>query len=60
MNHVDGTLEESEILITSNRKQREPSFFKALVRTFGPYFLIGSFLKIIQDLLSFVNPQLLR
>ncbi|XP_066469734.1 ATP-binding cassette sub-family C member 3 isoform X2 [Tiliqua scincoides] len=58
-NHVDGTLEESEILISSNRKQSEPSFLKALLRTFGPYFLIGSFLKLIQDLLSFVNPQLL-
>uniref|UniRef100_A0A8C9FWN7 ABC-type glutathione-S-conjugate transporter n=1 Tax=Pavo cristatus TaxID=9049 RepID=A0A8C9FWN7_PAVCR len=38
---------------------KKPSFLKALMRTFGPYFLIGSFFKLIQDLLSFVNPQLL-
>uniref|UniRef100_A0A8C3LXD3 Canalicular multispecific organic anion transporter 2 n=1 Tax=Chrysolophus pictus TaxID=9089 RepID=A0A8C3LXD3_CHRPC len=41
------------------RHNRKPSFLKALMRTFGPYFLIGSFFKLIQDLLSFVNPQLL-
>uniref|UniRef100_A0A8D0ED93 ABC-type glutathione-S-conjugate transporter n=1 Tax=Salvator merianae TaxID=96440 RepID=A0A8D0ED93_SALMN len=41
------------------KQQKEPSFLKALIRTFGPYFLIGSFFKLIQDLLAFVNPQLL-
>uniref|UniRef100_A0A8C0BWW9 Canalicular multispecific organic anion transporter 2 n=1 Tax=Buteo japonicus TaxID=224669 RepID=A0A8C0BWW9_9AVES len=41
------------------KHNRKPSFLKALLRTFGPYFLIGSFFKLIQDLLSFVNPQLL-
>uniref|UniRef100_A0A8C9FWX8 ABC-type glutathione-S-conjugate transporter n=1 Tax=Pavo cristatus TaxID=9049 RepID=A0A8C9FWX8_PAVCR len=35
------------------RHSRKPSFLKALMRTFGPYFLIGSFFKLIQDLLSF-------
>ncbi|KAJ6660365.1 hypothetical protein lerEdw1_017788 [Lerista edwardsae] len=59
MNHVDDTQEESEVLMSSNLKQAEPSFLKALLRTFGPYFLIGSVFKLIQDLLSFVNPQLL-
>uniref|UniRef100_A0A670IZ84 ATP binding cassette subfamily C member 3 n=1 Tax=Podarcis muralis TaxID=64176 RepID=A0A670IZ84_PODMU len=58
-NHVGDGLEETEILISSNTKQKEPSFLKALLRTFGPYFLIGSFFKLIQDLLSFVNPKLL-
>uniref|UniRef100_A0A8B9FL41 Canalicular multispecific organic anion transporter 2 n=1 Tax=Amazona collaria TaxID=241587 RepID=A0A8B9FL41_9PSIT len=41
------------------KHNRKPSFLKALLRTFGSYFLIGSFFKLIQDLLSFVNPQLL-
>uniref|UniRef100_A0A8C9G230 ABC-type glutathione-S-conjugate transporter n=1 Tax=Pavo cristatus TaxID=9049 RepID=A0A8C9G230_PAVCR len=50
---------ESEVLIRDKRHSRKPSFLKALMRTFGPYFLIGSFFKLIQDLLSFVNPQLL-
>uniref|UniRef100_A0A8D2LCX5 ATP binding cassette subfamily C member 3 n=1 Tax=Varanus komodoensis TaxID=61221 RepID=A0A8D2LCX5_VARKO len=50
---------ETEVLLSDNTKQKEPSFLKALIRSFGPYFLIGSFFKLIQDLLSFVNPQLL-
>ncbi|XP_015266213.1 PREDICTED: canalicular multispecific organic anion transporter 2 [Gekko japonicus] len=60
MNNTGDGLEETEILLSSSRKQKEPSFLKALLRAFGPYFLIGSFYKLIQDLLSFVNPQLLR
>ncbi|KAH0629433.1 hypothetical protein JD844_011498 [Phrynosoma platyrhinos] len=59
MNHIADGPEETEILLSSKTEQKEPSFFKALIRTFGPYFLIGSFFKLIQDLLSFVNPQLL-
>ncbi|NXP07635.1 MRP3 protein, partial [Thinocorus orbignyianus] len=59
LNHVDGGPEEAEVLIRDKKHNRKPSFLKALLRTFGPYFLIGSFFKLIQDLLSFVNPQLL-
>ncbi|KAF4797403.1 Canalicular multispecific organic anion transporter 2 [Turdus rufiventris] len=59
LNHVDGGPEEAEVLIRDKKHDRKPSFLKALLRTFGPYFLIGSFFKLIQDLLSFVNPQLL-
>lgn len=60
LNHVGDGPEEAEVLIRDKRHNRKPSFLKALMRTFGPYFLIGSFFKLIQDLLSFVNPQLLR
>ncbi|NXD76744.1 MRP3 protein, partial [Halcyon senegalensis] len=59
LNHVGDGPEEAEVLIRDKKHNRKPSFLKALVRTFGPYFLIGSFFKLIQDLLSFVNPQLL-
>ncbi|KFW12269.1 Canalicular multispecific organic anion transporter 2, partial [Eurypyga helias] len=59
LNHVGDGPEEAEILIKDKKHNRKPSFLKALLRTFGPYFLIGSFFKLIQDLLSFVNPQLL-
>ncbi|XP_015151018.1 ATP-binding cassette sub-family C member 3 isoform X6 [Gallus gallus] len=59
LNHVGDGPEEAEVLIRDKRHNRKPSFLKALMRTFGPYFLIGSFFKLIQDLLSFVNPQLL-
>ncbi|XP_053816202.1 ATP-binding cassette sub-family C member 3 isoform X3 [Vidua chalybeata] len=58
-NHVGSSPEEAEVLIRDKKHNRKPSFLKALLRTFGPYFLIGSFFKLIQDLLSFVNPQLL-
>ncbi|XP_038013186.1 canalicular multispecific organic anion transporter 2 isoform X2 [Motacilla alba alba] len=58
-NHAGGSPEEAEVLIRDKKHNRKPSFLKALLRTFGPYFLIGSFFKLIQDLLSFVNPQLL-
>ncbi|NXL78506.1 MRP3 protein, partial [Leptocoma aspasia] len=59
LNHVGGGPEEAEVLIRDKTHSRKPSFLKALLRTFGPYFLIGSFFKLIQDLLSFINPQLL-
>ncbi|KFP15121.1 Canalicular multispecific organic anion transporter 2, partial [Egretta garzetta] len=59
LNHVGDGPEEAEVLIRDKKHSRKPSFLKALLRTFGPYFLIGSFFKLIQDLLSFVNPQLL-
>ncbi|CAK8684757.1 unnamed protein product [Clavelina lepadiformis] len=51
-----------EVLIEQPVKSKEkgPSFFKALVKTFGPYFIISSFLKVLNDVLTFVSPQLLR
>ena len=36
------------------------SLFKAIARTFGPFFLVGTFLKVLHDMLMFVSPQLLR
>uniref|UniRef100_A0A672VBM3 ATP binding cassette subfamily C member 3 n=1 Tax=Strigops habroptila TaxID=2489341 RepID=A0A672VBM3_STRHB len=59
LNHVGDGPEEAEVLIRDKKHNRKPSFLKALLRTFGAYFLIGSFFKLIQDLLAFVNPQLL-
>ncbi|KFP80701.1 Canalicular multispecific organic anion transporter 2, partial [Apaloderma vittatum] len=59
LNHVGDGPEEAEVLIRDKKRNRKPSFLKALLRTFGPYFLIGSFFKLIQDLLAFINPQLL-
>ncbi|KAM6957261.1 multidrug resistance-associated protein 1 [Aplochiton taeniatus] len=58
---VDQLEEESEILITKTpMKTSEPSLFWALCLTFGPYFLISSLYKIIQDVLMFVGPEILR
>ncbi|KAG7275222.1 hypothetical protein CRUP_034812 [Coryphaenoides rupestris] len=52
--------EETEVLLSKQRSgPRQPSFLWALIRAFGPYFLIGSAYKVLQDLISFVSPQLL-
>ncbi|XP_056406097.1 ATP-binding cassette sub-family C member 3 isoform X2 [Hyla sarda] len=59
LNHVDEKPTESDVLIENNKKRKEPSFLKVLLKAFGPFFLIGSVFKLFQDLLSFVNPQLL-
>ncbi|XP_042247990.1 multidrug resistance-associated protein 1 isoform X1 [Thunnus maccoyii] len=57
----DGAVEESEILIVKTpQKIKEPSLFWALCLTFGPYFLISCLYKIIQDILMFVGPEILR
>ncbi|KAM9744789.1 multidrug resistance-associated protein 1 isoform 1-T1 [Menidia menidia] len=54
-------VEESEMLIVkSPGKTKEPSLFLALCLTFGPYFLISCLYKIIQDILMFVGPEILR
>ncbi|XDV45214.1 hypothetical protein PO909_013347, partial [Leuciscus waleckii] len=57
-NHVGP--EEAQVLLAPRKESRQPSFLRALIRAFGPYFLIGSAYKLLQDLITFVNPQLLR
>ena len=62
-NHVasgNGNPEEVEVLLSKQKASRQPSFLRSLLRAFGPYFLIGSAYKLLQDLITFVNPQLLR
>ncbi|XP_009304647.1 ATP-binding cassette sub-family C member 3 isoform X2 [Danio rerio] len=60
-NHVNESPEEAEVLLSKQQqKSRQPSFLWALLRAFGPYFLIGSAFKLLQDLITFINPQLLR
>uniref|UniRef100_A0A8D1H6G2 Multidrug resistance-associated protein 1 n=1 Tax=Sus scrofa TaxID=9823 RepID=A0A8D1H6G2_PIG len=50
---------EGEVLLGKRPRTREPSFLRALMATFASSFLLSICLKLIQDLLSFVNPQLL-
>lgn len=66
-NHVIGgggsesSPEEVEVLLSNQKAApHQPSFLRALVRAFGPYFLIGSAFKVLQDVITFINPQLLR
>uniref|UniRef100_A0A087YLJ4 ATP-binding cassette, sub-family C (CFTR/MRP), member 3 n=1 Tax=Poecilia formosa TaxID=48698 RepID=A0A087YLJ4_POEFO len=67
-NHVSGgaaegktSPEEVEVLLSNQKAApHQPSFLRALIKAFGPYFLIGSGFKLLQDSITFVNPQLLR
>jgi len=44
----------------SSQKQKMVSVLPAILKTFGPKFLLGGLLKAIQDCLGFVSPQILR
>nr|XP_012645243.2 canalicular multispecific organic anion transporter 2 isoform X2 [Microcebus murinus] len=50
---------EDEALLQARPRPGGPSFLWAMLATFGPSFLIGACFKLVQDLLSFINPQLL-
>uniref|UniRef100_A0A8C9ED95 ATP binding cassette subfamily C member 3 n=1 Tax=Phocoena sinus TaxID=42100 RepID=A0A8C9ED95_PHOSS len=50
---------EGEVLLGGRPQAREPPFLRALMATFGSSFLLSMFFKLTQDLLSFINPQLL-
>uniref|UniRef100_A0A2K6UWG7 ATP binding cassette subfamily C member 3 n=1 Tax=Saimiri boliviensis boliviensis TaxID=39432 RepID=A0A2K6UWG7_SAIBB len=50
---------EDEVLLGTQPRPRQPSFLQALLTTFGSSLLISACFKLIQDLLSFINPQLL-
>lgn len=48
------------MLLGGRPQAQEPPFLRALMATFGSSFLLSMFFKLTQDLLSFINPQLLR
>jgi len=48
------------ILTLVDSSKKKGSLLWAMCKTFGPTFLVSSFLKLLQDLLAFVSPQLLR
>ncbi|XP_063286386.1 multidrug resistance-associated protein 1-like [Pelobates fuscus] len=53
--------EEAEALILKPQpKPVEPSLFKALYKTFGPYFFMSSFFKFVHDILMFSGPEILK
>lgn len=51
---------EGDVLLSNQKAQKQPSFLRAILKAFGPYFLIGSAYKLLQDVITFINPQLLR
>ena len=42
------------------RREAEPSLVLALLKSFWPVFLSSAFFKLVQDLLNFVGPQVLK
>ncbi|XP_063922509.1 multidrug resistance-associated protein 1 isoform X6 [Zophobas morio] len=54
--HWRKVLQKSE----SSTKKKQASILPALVKAFGPTFVFGALLKLIQDLLTFVSPQILN
>ncbi|XP_053327188.1 multidrug resistance-associated protein 1 isoform X1 [Spea bombifrons] len=58
---TDDVHEEAEALIMKPQpKEVEPSLFKALYKTFGPYFFMSFFFKFIHDVLMFSGPEILK
>ncbi|XP_053551240.1 multidrug resistance-associated protein 1 isoform X2 [Bombina bombina] len=52
--------EAKALLVQPSPKDVEPSLFNALYKTFGPYFFMSSFFKILHDVLMFSGPEILK
>ncbi|KAJ7306005.1 hypothetical protein JRQ81_010371 [Phrynocephalus forsythii] len=54
-------MEEAEALIIQPpQREKEPSLFKVLYKTFGPYFFMSFLFKAFHDLLMFAGPEILK
>lgn len=53
------TLPSASVNITAQKNRKKASIVPAICKAFGPTFLFGVLLKLVQDILSFVPPQLL-
>ncbi len=49
-----------KVLGEKGKKSYQPSLVKALAKAFWDTFLMSAFFKLMQDILLFVNPQLLQ
>ncbi|XP_058142363.1 multidrug resistance-associated protein 1 isoform X1 [Dasypus novemcinctus] len=57
---VDVNEEVEALIVRSPQKERDPSLFKVLYKTFGPYFLMSFLFKALHDLMMFAGPELLK
>ncbi|XP_035695059.1 multidrug resistance-associated protein 1-like [Branchiostoma floridae] len=57
---INGKREVEIVEGSENSKKCNPSLFKALVRCFWPLFALSAVYRLIQDILVFVSPQLLK
>ncbi|RZC38992.1 multidrug resistance-associated protein 1 [Asbolus verrucosus] len=53
-------LDSARVDIVNSSAKKHASILPALVKAFGPTFIFGALLKLIQDLLTFVSPQILN
>ncbi|XP_045427222.1 multidrug resistance-associated protein 1 isoform X1 [Pipistrellus kuhlii] len=57
---VDVNEEAEALIVRGPQKAREPSLFKVLHKTFGPYFLMSFLYKALHDIMMFIGPEILR
>uniref|UniRef100_G3U1N1 Multidrug resistance-associated protein 1 n=1 Tax=Loxodonta africana TaxID=9785 RepID=G3U1N1_LOXAF len=57
---VDVNEEAEALIVKSPQKDRDPSLFKVLYKTFGPYFLMSFLFKALHDLMMFAGPEILN
>ncbi|XP_033614348.1 multidrug resistance-associated protein 1 isoform X1 [Fukomys damarensis] len=57
---VDVNEEAEALIVKSPQKERDPSLFKVLYKTFGPYFLMSFLFKALHDLMMFAGPEILK
>lgn len=57
---VDVNEEAEALIVKSPQKEREPSLFKVLYKTFGPHFLMSFLFKALHDLMMFTGPEILK
>ena len=55
-----GVSEDVRVVTAQPRRQKEPSLVIALVKSFGGTFLVAAFFKLLQDLLGFASPFILK
>ncbi|XP_051024187.1 LOW QUALITY PROTEIN: multidrug resistance-associated protein 1 [Acomys russatus] len=58
--HLDVNEEVEALIVKSPQKDRDPSLFKVLYKTFGPYFLMSFLFKALHDLMMFAGPEILK
>ncbi|XP_078519309.1 multidrug resistance-associated protein 1-like isoform X1 [Lissotriton helveticus] len=58
--NCDVTEEAEALIVRPPPKIVEPSLFKVLYKTFGPYFLMSFLFKAIHDIMMFAGPEILK
>ncbi|XP_011049414.1 PREDICTED: multidrug resistance-associated protein 1 isoform X2 [Acromyrmex echinatior] len=49
-----------QVNFTSNQKKKIASILPPICKAFGATFMFGAFLKLIQDVMTFISPQILK